>query len=147
METPVVHPVTPAPVSTPLPKFVLPAVTVLVVVFLGIFTGWLLSKSSPGTTAGATAGQDTSLDANIIGSSNTQTYRDSATGTIEAGGLNGEGTHKLVRDGGPSQTVYLISSVIDLNDYVGKKVEIWGLTLDAVKASWLMDVGRLKVIE
>ena len=41
----------------------------------------------------------------------------------------------------------MISSVIDLDQYVGKKVEVWGLTLDAVKASWLMDVGRLKVLE
>jgi len=82
-----------------------------------------------------------------VGSTNTATYRDTAIGVVEAGGLNGEGTHKLVRDGGPSQTVYLISSVIDLDQYVGKKVELWGLTLDAVKAPWLMDVGRLKLLE
>jgi hypothetical protein len=30
---------------------------------------------------------------------------------------------------------------------VGQKVEVWGLTLDAVKAPWLMDVGRLKLTQ
>ena len=61
--------------------------------------------------------------------------------------VNGEGTHKLIRDGGPSQTVYLISSVIDMSEFVGKKVQVWGETIDAQKAGWLMDVGRVKILE
>jgi hypothetical protein len=76
-----------------------------------------------------------------------KSFRDSAEGVIEAGGTNGEGTHKLVRDGGPSQTAYLISSVVDLDSYVGKKVKVWGETMGAQKVSWLMDVGKIEVIQ
>jgi len=142
MDTPpVVHPITPPPT----PKNLLP-VFLIVAVLAGVGGGWLLAQKSPSSSA-VVAGDDIIQTANEVGSTNTETYRDSATGMIEAGGLNGEGTHKLVRDGGPSQTVYMISSVIDLDEYVGKKVEVWGLTLDAVKAPWLMDVGRLKVLE
>ena len=55
-----------------------------------------------------------------------QTFKDSAEGMLDAGGFNGEGTHTLVRDGGPSQTAYLMSSVVDLDQFVGKKSKsIW----------------------
>jgi len=141
--TPVVHPLTPA---TPPKKLPVLPLAVAAVIIVGSLSGFLLSRLSP-ATSGVVAGNDIVQTTNEVGSTNTETYRDAATGVIEAGGLNGEGTHKLMRDGGPSQTVYMISSVIDLDQYVGKKVEVWGLTLDAVKASWLMDVGRLKVLE
>lgn len=140
--TPVVHPInqeTP-PKKNPLIVFVILALV------LGVGAGFLLSRSST-TSSAVVTGDDIIQTSDEVGSTNTETYRDTATGVIETGGFNGEGTHKLVRDGGPSQTVYMISSVIDLDEYVGKKVEVWGLTLDAVKATWLMDVGRLKVIE
>ena len=67
-------------------------------------------------------------------------------GNLESGGINGEGTHKLIRPGGDSQTVYLTSSVLDLNQFVGKKVKVWGQTFSAKKAGWLMDVGRVEVL-
>jgi len=35
--------------------------------------------------------------------------------------------------------------VIDLSGFVDKKVEIWGETLAAKKAGWLMDVAKVKV--
>lgn len=141
MDNPVVHPVISSPARS---KFLLLGI-VIVVVILGIVAGWLLSQTSQRPTAGLATGKDVINTASEVGSTDTATYRDTASGTIEAGGLNGEGTHKLLRDGGPSQTVYLISSVIDLDKYVGQKVQVWGLTLDAVKAPWLMDVGRLKL--
>ncbi len=118
------------------------------VVLAGIGTGFLLAKKAP-----VSANSDNSSIGEIIksknevGSTNTSIYKDSAMGTVEAGGLNGEGTHKLIREGGPSQTVYMISSVVDLNEFVGKKVEVWGQTLKASKAPWLMDVGRLKLVD
>lgn len=70
-----------------------------------------------------------------------------AVGYIEEGGLDGEGSHKLLRPGGDSQTVYLTSSVTDLNVFVGMEVEIWGETFKSQKAVWFMDVGRVKVVE
>jgi hypothetical protein len=52
-----------------------------------------------------------------------------------------------VREGGPSQTAYLVSSVIDLDSYAGKKVKVWGETFAAKKVSWLMDVGKIEILE
>jgi len=36
---------------------------------------------------------------------------------------------------------------VDLDEYVGKKMEIYGQTINAQKVGWLMDVGRLKLLE
>jgi len=77
----------------------------------------------------------------------TKAFPDSAKGVIQKGGLNGDGTHKLIRDGGPSQTVYLVSSVVDLDQFVDKKVEMWGQTVKGQKAAWLMDVGLVKILD
>lgn len=140
--TPVLHPINPETPSKKNPLLIF----IVAALILGVGAGFLLSRTSS-TSSSVVAGDDIIETSNEVGSTNTETYRDTATGVIETGGFNGEGTHKLVRDGGPSQTVYMISSVIDLDEYVGKKVEVWGLSLDAVKATWLMDVGRLKVIE
>ncbi len=82
-----------------------------------------------------------------VGIHDTKAFPDSARGVIQKGGLNGDGTHQLTRDGGPSQTVYLVSSVVDLNQFVGKKVEIWGQTMKGQKAAWLMDVGLVKILD
>lgn len=118
----------------------------VVVIALGITTGYFLSKSS--VVAGVASSSKTAVleTGNAVGSTDTKTFKDTATGVIEMGGLNGEGTHKLIRDGGPSQTAYLMSSVVDLDEYVGKKVTIWGQTMAAKKVSWLMDVGKLEAI-
>lgn len=74
-------------------------------------------------------------------------FKDSATGTIEKGSINGEGTHILNRAGGVSQRASLTSSVIDLDLFVGKKVEVKGETNASTKTSWLLDVGTIKIIE
>lgn len=74
-------------------------------------------------------------------------FKDIAEGQIAKGGIDGEGSHHLIREGGESQFVYLTSSIIDLDQFVDKKVKVWGETFEAQKAGWLMDVGRLEVIE
>jgi hypothetical protein len=73
-------------------------------------------------------------------------FKDSATGTIQKGGINGVGTHTLIRDGGPSQSASLTSSTVDLDLFVGKKVEVKGETNAAAKTAWLMDVGSIKIL-
>lgn len=83
----------------------------------------------------------------VVGSTDTKSFRDSATGVLEKGGMDGEGTHHLTREGGPSQTAYLTSSVIDLDNYVGKKVKVFGETFTAQKAGWLMDAGKIEILE
>ncbi len=66
---------------------------------------------------------------------------------MEEGGIDGEGTYHLVRDGGPTKNVYMSSTVIDLGQFKGKKVQVWGQTISGKKAGWLMDVGKIKVLE
>ena len=83
----------------------------------------------------------------VFGSPEEKDFKDSAEGYLELGGLDGEGSHRLLRDGGPSQTVYLTSSSTDLDKFQGMKVKVWGETFKGQKAGWLMDVGRVKVIE
>lgn len=122
----------------------------VVLVGLGIGTGYILARtlnqSSNGVrNDGAVVKMEQSKRA--VGVTDTKAFPDSATGVLEAGGLNGEGTHKLIREGGPSQTVYLISSVVDLDQFLGKEVTVWGQTMAAKKAAWLMDVGRVELEE
>jgi len=90
---------------------------------------------------------DSIKNGDIFGSSDTVAFKDSPSGYLEAGGINGEGSHKLLRPGGVSQTVYLTSSVTDLDKLLGMEVKVWGETFKAQKAGWLMDVGRVEVID
>lgn len=79
-----------------------------------------------------------------------KTFRDKAEGTMERNDTSGQysqGTHKLIRSGGPSQTVYLVSSVVDLDQFVGKKVVVWGETNHSTQVGWLMDVGKVEKAE
>lgn len=153
-EAPIVNPIngsTFAPVSPP--KMTGPSkksliIAAVLIILAGGVTGYLLSRrASPSGPASETAGKKSVQTATEIGSTDTKTFSDTATGVLEKGGSNGEGTHKLIRDGGPSQTVYLISSIVDLDEYVGKKMQIFGQTINAQKVGWLMDVGRLKLLE
>lgn len=111
-------------------------------VLLGIGTGYLLSHSNI-TGVGVKPG--IIKTDKVVGSTDTKTFKDSAVGVIQKGGTDGEGTHQLIRDGGPSQTVTLMSSVVDLDQYAGKKVKVFGQTMAAQKAAWLMDVGRVEL--
>jgi hypothetical protein len=121
-------------------------VAVVLVVLAGVGTGWLLS-GGPQSLKGTQSVPGAKKTANEAGLADEKTFRDSAEGVLEEGGINGEGTHHLVREGGSSQNVYLTSTVIDLQSFVGKKVTVWGETISAKKAGWLMDVGKIKVVD
>ncbi|MBD3250490.1 MAG: hypothetical protein GF381_02900 [Candidatus Pacebacteria bacterium] len=73
-------------------------------------------------------------------------FKDKVTGYLQKGGIEGEGSHHLLREGGPSQTVYLTSSTIDLDKLVGAEVKIWGETNKGQVAAWLMDAGKVEVL-
>lgn len=118
----------------------------VVIVIVGSAAGYLLSGGKP-MVAGSSVAPGVINTDKEVGVSDTATFSDTAQGVIQAGGLNGEGTHQLVRDGGPSQTVYLVSSIVDLDQFVGKKVEVRGQTVKGQKAAWLMDVGKVKILE
>ena len=115
----------------------------VLVVIVGVGTGWLLSGSSRSTVK--VPGAETGLKE--AGLADEATFKDTADGVLEEGGVDGEGTHHLVRPGGDSQNVYLTSTVIDLQSFVGKKVQVWGQTITAREAGWLMDIGKIKVVE
>lgn len=121
----------------------------VVAIGLGILTGFYLSgktkTSSPAQTG--VVSQEKIVKGSEFGSNDLAKFKDTAIGTLEKNGLDGEGTHRLIREGGPSQTVYLTSSVLDLDQFVGRKIQVWGETFQAQKAGWFMDVGRIKVME
>lgn len=120
------------------------------IIILGIVSGYLLSqrgavkgaKVNNGSVSSEKLGKGT-----VVGSSDTKTFRDSTEGILKAGGIDGEGSHHLERPGGESQTVYLTSSIIDLEQFVGQKVKVWGETNKARKAGWLMDIGKVEILE
>jgi hypothetical protein len=136
-------------------RFFLPMVVVAIVA--GVGTGYVLStkmtlnamKSPTGSSAQQSAGSGSAAATvqvgKIYGSTDASTFKDSAEGVLVAGGINGEGSEHIVREGGASQNVYLTSSVLDLSQFEGDKVTVKGQTYQAQKAGWLMDVGQVSV--
>jgi len=116
------------------------------VVIAGVGSAWLISgKMMVGGSNPSTLG--TKIISGEVGILDSNIKYANAVGVLKEGGIGNEGTHHLERDGGPSQTVYLTSSVIDLQGYVGEKIEIWGETISSKKAGWLMDVAKIKIIK
>jgi hypothetical protein len=122
----------------------------IVAAILGTITGYLLSNKggvSGNTLTSGTVNSSTITKGTTVGSNDTKTFKDVATGTLKNGGIDGEGQFHLARTGGDSQNVYLTSSSVDLSKFVDKKIKVWGQTQTAQYAGWLMDVGRLEVLE
>ncbi|HUD44309.1 MAG TPA: hypothetical protein VMR41_02070 [Patescibacteria group bacterium] len=119
----------------------------LIVILLGIGTGYFLSGGSSAKTVSSTDSISKSQlqSGQTYGVSDTKSYPDTAEGTLQTGGINGEGQYHLVRPGGDSQNVYMTSSTVDLSLFVGKKIKVWGATQAAQYAGWLMDVGKVQV--
>ncbi len=133
----------------------LPSLIILTIILSGIGTGWLLAGTSNKkaivsdnvSSIDRAPGAKVSESGKEVGIDDVKTFRDDAEGTLVEGGIDGEGTHHLERPGGVSQNVYLTSSVVDLDQFVGSKIEVSGETIGSKKAGWLMDVGRVKIIE
>lgn len=122
----------------------------LLVVLGGVASGWLLSggvQGSGSSTADLDVAPGAKQTAMEAGLEDESTFPDEAEGVLNQGGIEGEGTHYLDRNAGPDKQVYLTSTVIDLESFVGKKVHVWGETIAAQHAPWLMDVGKLKVVQ
>jgi len=121
-------------------------------VVLGILTGWFsarmrLPKQIEKGSAGQISGEQVLKVGQVYGNDG-KSFKDQAVGVLAKNDeQNSEGTHKLLREGGPSQTVYLTSSVLDLDKFVGRKIQVWGETFSSRKVAWLMDVGRIKILE
>jgi len=125
------------------------AVTVVASILLGSLSGFILSQNfnNQETTNSKEAKQsDTQKAVKSVGILDKKTFPDNAEGILREGGFEGEGSFHLERPGGKSQNVYLTSSAIDLSEFIGKKVTVYGATFKASKAGWLMDVGYLSVL-
>lgn len=115
-------------------------------VILGILTGYILSTKN--TSSGVSP---LSVGTAKTAQQDTRTFKDFAEGTIKVKPQPSdpqeysEGTHLLMRDN--AVPVALTSSVIDLSQYEGKKVKVFGETQKALKEGWLMDVGRVDEIK
>lgn len=117
----------------------------LLVILAGLGTGYLLSGAQasggePIATANTSMGSgEANVDESLLSKPE--------VGILKEGGINGEGTHYLDRGAGEDKYIYLLSTVLNLDTFVGKKVEIRGQTLAAEHAGWLMDVGRIKEVK
>jgi len=124
----------------------LPIVTIFFVIFilLGVGLGYFLSNiEGPSLSSNS---RTTTSSKSASGVLDKEKFPDKAEGKLKKGGIDGEGNFHLERTGGDSQNVYLTSSTVDLSQYIGKKVRVWGQTFTAQKAGWLMDVGYLEVL-
>jgi hypothetical protein len=126
----------------------------VVVILAGIASGYFMAAGQRGggsLIGGEKLRESVSSDEITVGTkvgvADESTFRDSAEGTLAKGGFEGEGSHHLVRPGGDSQTVYISSVIIDLDQYIDRKVKVWGETINSQKTGWLMDVGKLEVLE
>lgn len=118
------------------------------VAFLGIGTGYLIARSGNGnsTIVGKIVNQASLQSGKVVGDGDPKIFKDIAEGTLKEGGVEGEGQYHLVRPGGDSQNVYMTSSTVDLSQFLDRKIKVWGQTQTAQKAGWLMDVGRVEVL-
>lgn len=122
---------------------------IFVILFLlGSGTGYGLSNSSvqTGKNTPIASKEGSKANGKVFGSNDIKTFKDIAEGKLAEGGIEGEGQYHLVRSEDASQNVYMTSSTVDLSQFIGKKIKVWGQTQTAQKAGWLMDVGRVEVM-
>ena len=168
MDIPNLSPKTPDLQPQPLNplKNKIPLALFFIVIVLALTSGFWLSRLFPqnflsSTSSSANPENNTSqlaestdeistadqLKVGVLYGNTAALFSDSAIGVIQTGGLNGEGTHTLDREGGKDQTAVLTSSTVDLDLFVDKKVEVKGQTNNSQKVSWFMDVGSIKILE
>lgn len=125
----------------------------LAVVLLGVGSGYFLAGGGAGGSSGLRAGSDDSNGkvekGKVYGEQDESQYKmkEVPEGVLKVGGFEGEGEFHIERGVDKSQWVYLNSTVLDLSQFVGKKVKVWGETQKAQKAGWLMDAGRVQMLE
>lgn len=127
---------------------------VYVYLILGLVV--VLAGGLTGKTLAGRGGEKTSTGAEVVtkngevaeaGLPEDEFTDEPAEGMLVAGGMDDEGTHHLDRGMGPEKDVYLFSTSLDLSKFEGKKVKVWGHSLTSKNVPWLMDVGRITVID
>lgn len=120
---------------------------VIAALVLGTITGYILSTKNSGSKAISFSKAEEAKNPQA----DTKTFKDFAEGVIKARPQPSnpseyvEGTHLLIREG--AVPVALTSSVVDLSQFEGKKVKVFGETQKAIKEGWLMDAGRVEEIK
>jgi hypothetical protein len=120
----------------------------LVMIVLGAGVGYAASlySAKTGTTLMPQAlNPNAPVAGKTYGNGDPSVFKDTAEGVLQKGGIDGDGEYHLVRSGGASQYVYLTSSSVDLSQFIGSKIKVWGQTQAAQHAGWLMDVGKVEV--
>jgi len=115
---------------------------------LGVGTGYgasLVTAQTGVTVLPQSLNPNAPAKGKTYGDGDISVFKDMTEGVLKTGGIEGEGQYHLVRPGGDTQNVYLTSSTVDLSQFVGQKVKVWGETQTAQKAGWLMDVGKVEV--
>lgn len=134
---------------------------IAIIVFISLAGGFWLSRlypvdkknnrsaSSQAVVVNSTdsISQANDLKTSLVYGNKDPACKDTASGTVEKGSINGEGTHILNRPGGADQRASLTSSAVDLDLFVGKKVDITGQTNSSKKTGWLLDVCSIKITE
>jgi len=149
--------------NSPLRKSKNSKVLFSIIIVLAITSGFWLSRFWPLNNSNNDNSESSTTQKNIVSTENIssatdlvigqsygdtgKSFTDTATGTLVKGGINGEGTHTLQREGGKTQNAALTSSTVDLDLFIDKKVEIKGETNSSTKAGWFLDVGVIKIVE
>lgn len=120
----------------------------VIIAILGVGTGFVLASitKTTGKSLLPLARMGTAQKGQTFGSGDIKIFKDVAEGKLENGGVNGEGQYHLVRPGGDSQNVYMTSSIVDLSQFIGQNIKVWGETQKAQTAGWLMDVGKVEIL-
>src|SRR5258708_5360034 len=87
------------------PRWLKPVAIWIVVLLLGIGTGYVLTRSGGSGGGKSIIGMPGTSSSSVevgktYGSNDTKTFKDSAEGTLKSGGIEGEGQYHLVRTGG-----------------------------------------------
>lgn len=152
-QKPLIHDIpTDTPMTDEIPMKKVMVIFTLIIV-MGIASGFAISylgkarTTTSGTKAGSKMSENTDVSKSA-GIADKKTFKDSAEGSLEENEENAEvGSFRLVRPGGDSQTVYLTSSTVDMSEFVGKKVRVYGETFASDKVGWLMDVGFIEILK
>lgn len=115
-------------------------------IILGTLTGFLIPNIKKTLSFNSKTTDSSNKAKASAGVKDKKNFKDSASGLLREGGVDGEGQFHLERTGGASQNVYLTSTTVDLTPYIGKKIKVFGETFQAEKAGWLMDVGYVEVL-
>lgn len=151
---PLVQPLTGSKTTPVLKEIVLPAVAIIGIILAGTMTGYLLARPGGlslmggGGKAGLFSGGGLTPAQTEMGIKDEKKFPDKAEGKIKVNDNPDvpDGSHQLLRPGGLSQTAYLTSSVVDLNLFIDRCVQIMGQTFSSQKAGWFMDVGWIRVL-